>query len=149
LLLIPVPIGERRNSGMSAPHSIYLNESHLVVDVCVTAVKEGSVLGLVLEHLDEEEALIAAENISIFVAPRSLQHIAAAKGCRLRIKWILAGVDPSSTFSVTAEGISSDTMSMGAGPGEALEIAESSRVNLTTFRGLQDYLGIMRQEATA
>jgi hypothetical protein len=148
LLLMPIPLGERRSSGVSAPHSIYLDESHLLVNVTVTAVKEGCTLGLVLEHLDETGAPIAAENVATYVAPRTHQRIAAVKGCMVRIKWILTGERPSSTFGVITEGISSNSMATTKdGAGEDPNFTQSFGVDLTTFQGLRDYLSCMTPEA--
>jgi hypothetical protein len=114
LLMTPVPMGERRSSGVSAPHSTYIDESHLLVDVTVTDVKEDCALGLVLEHLDEDGSLIASENVSTYVGPRAHQHITSPKGCRLRIKWILTGVKPLSTFAVTTRGMFSSAATEAA-----------------------------------
>ena len=141
-LLTPIPMGERRSSGMSAPHTTYLDESHLSVDVTVADVKEGCALGLVLEQFDETGALIAAENVSTYIAPRAHQHITTAKGCRWRVKWILTGLKPSSTFAVNARGMSLVSTSTGAAVGRDRDLAESPRVDLTTFGGLREYLEV-------
>jgi hypothetical protein len=145
--MTPVPMGERRSSGMSAPHSTYVHENRLVVDVNVTDVSEGCALGLVLEHLDEAGALIAAENISTYVSPRAHKLMTIAKACRLRIKWVLTGTKPSSTFSVTTEGLSSLLASEGIGSDEDPDVADSLGIDLTTLHGLREYLGTMAQEA--
>ncbi len=145
---MPIPLGERRSSGMSAPHSIYPGESHLLVNVTVTAMKEGCALGLVLEHLDETGAPIAAENVATYVAPRTHQRIAAVKGCMVRIKWILTGERPSSTFGVITEGISSNrTATTKDKAGEDPNSTQSFGVDLTTFQGLREYLSCMTPQA--
>jgi hypothetical protein len=149
LLATPVPMGERRSSGMSAPHSTYLDDDQLLVDVCVTEVREGSALGLVLEHLDEAGALIAAENVSTYVVARTHQLITTAKGCRLRIKWVLTGDKPSSTFGVNTEGVSSVPTAAWSGTGEGSNRTEYLGLDLTTLQGLRDYVGFMTQEAKA
>jgi hypothetical protein len=129
---------------MSAPHSIYPDESHLLVNVTVAAMKEGCALGLVLEHLDETGAAIAAENVATYVAPRTHQHIAAVKGSMVRIKWILTGQRPSSTFGVITKGISSNRMARTRdGAVEDPNFTQSFGVDLTTFQGLREYLNCM------
>ena len=145
--MTPVPMGERRSSGMSAPHSTYLHENQLVVDVDVTEVNEGCVLGLVLEHLDEVGTLIAAENISTYVSPRAHKLITTAKARRLRIKWILVGAKPSSTFSVITEGLTSLSTSAEGEARDEPFLTESIGIDLTTLQGLREYLGLMTQQA--
>ena len=141
LLLTPIPLGERRSSGISAPHSIYTDESHLLVNVTVTAMKENCALGLVLEHLDETGAAIAAENVATYEAPGTHQRIATVKGCMVRIKWILTGERPSSTFGVTTEGISSNRIATTKDEaGDDPNFTQSFGVDLTTFHGLREYL---------
>jgi hypothetical protein len=149
VLLTPVPIGERRSSGMSAPHSTYFDEYHLVVDVSVTEVKEGCALGLVLEHLDEAGTLIDTENVSTYVTPREHQFVTTAKGCRMRIKWILTGDKPSSTFGVTTEGMTSIVPSSVDEDSGSPDATESRSIDLTTYQGLRDYRGSMMQQAEA
>jgi hypothetical protein len=145
---MPIPLGERRSSGMSAPHSIYPGESHLLVNVTVTAMKEGCALGLVLEHLDETGAPIAAENVATYVAPRTHQCIAAVKGCMVRIKWILTGDRPSSTFGATTQGVSSRPMATtNDEAGEDPTFTQFFGVDLTTFQGLREYLSCMTPQA--
>jgi hypothetical protein len=145
---MPIPLGERRSSGMSVPHSIYPDESHLLINVTVTAMKEGCALGLVLEHLDETGAPIAAENVATYVAPRTHQRIAAVKGSMVRIKWILTGQRPLSTFGVITEGISSNRMATTKDEaGEDPNFTQSFGVDLTTFKGLREYLSCMTQLA--
>jgi hypothetical protein len=145
LRLTPVPMGERRSSGMSAPHSTYLDEDHLLVDVTVTEVKDGCALGLVLEHLDEAGTLIAAENVSTYVTPRTHQLVTTAKACRLRIKWVMTGLKPSFTFGVITEGLSSLPESSGDAD-EDPNSAVSRGLDLTTYQGLRAYLGSMTQQ---
>jgi hypothetical protein len=118
----------------------------MVVDVCVAEIKEGCALGLVLEHLDETDALIAAENLSVYIAPRAHQYVTTVKACRLRIKWVLTGAKPSSTFSVITQGLSSFSVPKWDGGSEDVAVTRALSVNLTTIRGLREYLGIMRQE---
>jgi hypothetical protein len=146
LLMEPVPLGERRSSGMSAPQSTYSDQSHLLVQVTVAAVKEGCAVGLVLEHLDETGASIAAEIVSTYCAPRTHKRITTVKGCMVRMKWILTGDKPSSTFGVITGGISSIPMAGTAdGTGEDLDLSKPIGVDLTSFRGLMDYLYFMAQ----
>lgn len=148
MLLMPIPQGERRSSGVSAPHSTYRGESHLLVNVSVTEVKEGCALGLVLEHLDEAGTPIAAENVSTYVAPRTHTHTTTIKGRLVRMKWILTGDRPSSTFGVIAEGISSiPTPPIEDETPQHSDITQSLGVDLTTFQGLTEYLGLMKQRA--
>jgi hypothetical protein len=143
----PIPLGERRSSGMSAPQTTYPGESHLLVHVTVAAVKDGCVLGLVLEHLDETGASIAAENVSTYGAPRTHKRITTVKGCMVRMIWILTGNKPSSTFEVITAGISSVPIAVTEnGTGEDLDFSKSIDVDLTSFRGLRDYLYFMAQE---
>ncbi|MGH2789184.1 MAG: hypothetical protein ACRDJV_14975 [Actinomycetota bacterium] len=119
-----------------------------MVNVTVTAMKEGCALGLVLEHLDETGAPIAAENVATYVAPRTHQRIAAVKGCMVRIKWILTGERPSSTFGVITEGISSNrTATTKDKAGEDPNSTQSFGVDLTTFQGLREYLSCMTPQA--
>jgi hypothetical protein len=136
-------MGERRSSGMSAPHATYVDENYLIVDVNVTDVKEGCALGLVLEHMDEDLALIAAENVSIYMAPRAHHLVTSVKGRRLRIKWILTGVKPSSTFGVVTEGISSIPVSTEAAE-KGADPKESLGIDLSTFQGLRNYVQVMK-----
>jgi hypothetical protein len=146
LLMKPIPLGERRSSGMSAPQTTYPDESHLLVHVTVVALKEGCALGLVLEHLDETGAAIAAENVSTYGAPRTHKRITTVKGCMVRIKWILTGDKPSSTFGVITEGISSIPLAVTEdGTGDDLDSSTSIGVDLTSYRGLRDYLHFMAQ----
>ena len=148
MLVSPVPLGERRSSGASAPHSTYLDESHLLVSVRVTDVKEGCALGVILEHLDQAGALIAAENLSTYVVPRWHQCITTNKGSRLRIKWILTGDRPSSTFGVSTEGI--DSVPRRAAErleDEDLPLTEPIPVDVSTLQGLQEYIRHMALEA--
>jgi hypothetical protein len=144
LRLTPVPMGERRSSGMSAPHSTYLDEDHLLVDVTVTEVKDGCALGLVLEHLDEAGTLIAAENVSTYVTPRTHQLVTTAKACRLRIKWVMTGLKPSFTFGVITEGLSSLPESSGEND-QVPNLTISHGIDLTSYKGLRKYLGYMTQ----
>jgi hypothetical protein len=142
LLLTPVPMGERRSSGTSPMYSIFLDETHLLVDVSVSEVKEGCALGVVLEHLDENGLVIAAEIVATYAVPRAHKRITTAKGRRLRIKWILTGVKPSSTFGVSAEGFASIPMSES---GDS-DRSELHRVDLITFQDLRKYLDTMMNE---
>jgi hypothetical protein len=148
LLLMPIPQGERRSSGVSAPHSTYRGESHLLVNVSVTEVKGGCALGLVLEHLDEAGAPIAAENVSTYLAPRTHIHTTTIKGRLVRMKWILTVDKPSSTFGVITEGISSiPTPPLEDGIRQHSDVTQSLGVDLTTFQGLTEYVGFMKQGA--
>ena len=149
LIMTPVPLGERRSSGMSGLHPTYPGDTYLLINVTVTQVKEGCALGLVLEHLDEDGALAAAENVATYTSSRTHQRITTVKGCRLRIKWIMTGLKPLSTFAVIAQGISSMPASIEDGSDEDPDLSETLPVDLTTFQGLHDYLGIMTREAQA
>ena len=142
LLATPVPIGQRRSSGVSAPYSTYPDDDELLVDVTVIEVKEGCALGLVLEHLDEAGAVIAAESVSTYSSPRTHRFTTTAKGCRLRIVWVLTGLKPSSTFGVVTEGMPSPAAARSSGAGDA----ESAGLDLTTLEGLRAYVGLMTQE---
>ena len=142
LLMTPVPMGERRSSGTSALHSIYRDDSHLLVDVTVSDVKEDCVLGLVLEQLDEDGAITSEEVVGTYAEPRAHQHIASVSGARMRIKWIQVGSRPSCTFGVLLRAVKS-----APAPDErAHESGERVGIDLTTLKGLREYVGLMRRE---
>jgi hypothetical protein len=146
LLLTPVPMGERRSSGASALHSTYPDESHLLVELTVSDLKEGCALGIVLEHLDELGELIAAEIVSTCTAPHVHQHISSVKGSRMRIKWIQVGSRPSATFGVSVQGMPSIPPSAESRQQEDFDASELQGLNLTTLQGLRDYVRVMKKE---
>lgn len=147
MVLDPVPMGERRSSGMSAPHSTYPCEGYLLVDVKVADVKEGCALGVVIEYLDEKGTVVAADNVSDYNVPRAHRRIVGPRGCAYQIKWILTGTGDSSTFGVSTDGISSlpigDEGKIGHDP-----VPEGSlQIDLTTMQGLRAYLRSMERGA--
>jgi hypothetical protein len=143
VLLTPVPMGERRSSGTSPMHSIFRDETYLLVDVSVSEVKKGCALGVVLEHLDESGLVIAAEIVATYAAPRAHKRVTTAKGSRLRIKWVLTGDKPSSTFGVSAEGFAAIPMCEADDP----DHSEVHNIDLTTFEDLRKYLESMMHAA--
>lgn len=145
LVMTPVPLGERRSSGMSAVHSTYSDENYVVVEVTVAQLKKGCALGLVLEHLDETGSVTDAEIVSTFLSARAHRLVTTVKACRVRIKWVLAGFRPSSTFSVSFTGMPSRPTAPHAEP----NYPESLDVDLTTFHGLRTYMQAMMLDAEA
>jgi len=149
LLMTPVPLGERRSSGMSAPHSIHKDDTHVLVDVCVTELNEGCALGIVVEHLDDDGATIATESVGTYGSPQSHRCITAAKGTRLLIKWLMTGIRPSSTFSVTIKLISAHAASNGTETSDDSDLTEPVAIDLSTLGGLRSYLGGLTKEPRA
>jgi hypothetical protein len=149
LLMTPVPLGERRSSGVSAPHSVDKDESHVLVDVCVTDIKEGCALGILVEHLDDEGLATATEIVGTFRSPDSYRCLIAAKGTRLLIKWLLTGARPSSTFSVQIKVIWADALSKSSEQDDNPDLTELVAVDLSTLGGLRSYLGELTHKPQA
>ena len=149
MVLNPIPIGERRSSGLSAPHSIYSDENYLLIDVTVTALKPGCVLGVIIEYLDDRGVVVAADDVSAHGGPHELRRIANPKGCAYQIKWVLTGTGASSTFSVCTDGVSSlpsaDEQRTGCEP----ILDESRKIDLTSMRGLRAYLNSLERRAAS
>jgi hypothetical protein len=145
LLMTPVPLGERRSSGVSAPHSVHKSDSHVLVDVCVTDINEGCGLGVVVEHLDEEGIAIATESVGTFRSPDIRRCLTAAKGSRLLIKWLLTGDKPSSTFSVQIQVVAADALSQSSESSDRPDLTELVAIDLSTLGGLRSYLGELTQ----
>ncbi|MGH2702594.1 MAG: hypothetical protein ACRDJ2_12575 [Actinomycetota bacterium] len=149
MLLTPIPLGERRSSGLSAPHSTYLDENYLLIDVTVTALKPGCVLGVIIEYLDDRGAVVAADDVSAHSGPHELRRIVNPKGCAYQMKWVLTGTGASSTFSVCTQGVASlpsaDEQRTGCEP----ILDESRQIDLTTMRGLRAYVDSLERRATS
>ena len=149
MVLTPIPMGERRSSGLSAPHSTYPDENYLLIDVTVTALKPGCVLGVIIEYLDARGAVVSAEDVSAHDGPRELRRITNPKGSAYQIKWVLTGTGASSTFSVCTDGVSSlpsaDEQRTGCEP----ILDESRKIDLTTMRGLRAYLNSLERRAAS
>jgi hypothetical protein len=145
LLMTPVPLGERRSSGVSAPHSVQKDDSHVLVDVCVSDIKDGCALGVLIEHLDDEGAAIATEIVGTYRSQETHRCLTAAKGTRLLIKWLLIGPKPSSTFSVQIKVISPEALAKSNEPSDQPDLADLVAIDLSTLGGLRSYLGELTQ----
>lgn len=150
MLLNPVPMGARRSSGLSAPHSIYPNESYLLIDVTVTELKHGCVLGVIIEYLDDKGTVVAADDVSAHFVPHARRRITNPKGRTYQIKWILTGTGASSTFGIHTEGVTSLPSAVEAEGIRGEPLLEGSRkVDLTTMRGLRAYLSSLERGAAS
>jgi hypothetical protein len=145
MLMTPVPLGERRSSGVSTPHSVQKDDGHVLVDVCVTDIKEGCALGVLIEHVDEEGASIATEIVGTYRSQENHRCLTAAKGTRLLIKWLLIGAKPSSTFSVQIKVISPDALAESSKSSDHPDLTELVAIDLSTLGGLRSYLGDLTQ----
>jgi hypothetical protein len=149
LVLNPVPMGARRSSGLSAPHSIYPDESYLLIDVTVTELKHGCVLGVIIEYLDDKGTVVAADDVSAQVVPDARRRITNPKGRTYQIKWILTGTGASSTFGIRTEGVTSLPSADQEGIRGEPVLEGSRKVDLTTMRGLRAYLSSLERGAAS
>jgi len=147
--MTPVPMGERRSSGMSTPHSLYKGDSHIVLDVIVADIKEGCVLGIVVEQLDNEGVPVATESVGPYRYAKSHRCLTAARGSTLRIKWLLAGDRPTSTFSVQMKGLSAGAVSEDNVFQGGLDPDQPAAIELGSLGGLRSYLASLAKKPQA
>ena len=146
LLMTPVPMGERRSSGMSTPHSLYKGDSHVVLDVNVADIKEGCVLGIVVEQLDDDGNSVATEGVGPYRHAKSHCCLTAVRGSIVRIKWLLTGDRPSSTFSVQMRGLPDRAVSEDSEFDGDVDPRELTAIDLGTLGGLRSYLASLAKE---
>jgi hypothetical protein len=134
---------------MSTPHSLYKGDSHVLLDVTVTDIKEGCALGIVVEQLDDDGSPIATESVGTYRHAKSHRCFTAVRGTTLRIKWLLTGDRPSSTFEVQIQGLSQSAVSEGGDLENSMDPAELAAIDIGTLGGLRTYLGSLTEDPQA